>query len=170
MTIREASQLHQIPHQTIRKWVKSPDNCFNITLEPRSKHSIEKKVEMLKLYEESHLSINKFASIYDLKPTTLRNWIDNKDRLLAIYSSQRRSPVQTGIMKDSGKKAESMNPADEQDANQHIRDLKYENQYLKVKVAYLEALMELQGVHVPDLKKKLNTKLSKRSSHKESET
>lgn len=62
-----------------------------------------------------------------------------------------------------------MGAADDKDTKQHIKDLKDENEFLKAKVAYLEALMELNGTPVSGFKKKLDTGPSTESSNKESE-
>ena len=70
----------------------------------------------------------------------------------------------------SGEEARSVGTADDKDTRQHIRDLKNENEFLKAKVAYLEALMELNGTPVSSLKKKFNIKPSSKSSNGKSET
>lgn len=63
-----------------------------------------------------------------------------------------------------------MSAADDKDTKQHIRDLKDENEFLKAKVAYLEALMELNGTPASGFKKKSSIKPSIKSSEKASET
>ena len=170
MSIAEASQFYKITQQTIRKWAKAPDNCFHIKLAPHTKYSIEQKIEILRLYEESDLSIKKFSDLYAINYTTVRDWIRDKERLLAVYSSRRQSPVKPGIVKNSGKEAGSVPITNDNDTQQHIRDLKDENEYLKARVAYLEALMEINGTPVSGFKKKRNTRPSTRSSEGELET
>ena len=63
-----------------------------------------------------------------------------------------------------------MSASDDKDTKQHIRDLKDENEFLKAKIAYLEALMELNGIPVSGFKKKSSTRPSIKSSEEESET
>ena len=63
-----------------------------------------------------------------------------------------------------------MNAADDNDTKQHIKALKDENDFLKAKVAYLEALMELNGTPVSSFKKKSSIRPSIKSSEEESET
>ena len=62
-----------------------------------------------------------------------------------------------------------MSQSDDKDTKRHIRDLKEENEFLKAKVAYLEALMELNGTPVSSFKKKRNTRPSTKSSEEGSE-
>ena len=62
-------------------------------------------------------------------------------------------PVQTGLLSSPGKETEPVRAADDKDTKQHIRDLKDENEFLKAKVAYLEALMELNGTPASGFKK-----------------
>ena len=70
----------------------------------------------------------------------------------------------------SGEEAESVGTADNKDTKQHIRDLKDENEFLKAKVAYLEALMELNGTPASGFKKKSSIRPSIKSLEEESET
>ena len=170
MSVCDASELYSIPHQTIRLWIKSPDNCFDITTAPHTIYSIEKKVQILELFENSHLSISKFASLNNLKSSTVRDWVRNKKRILAIYSSQGKSPVKTKMIKSPGKEVEAVSTAGDEDTKKHFRDLKNENEYLKAKVAFLEALMEINGTPVPAFKKNFCIKPSTESSEKGSET
>ena len=59
---------------------------------------------------------------------------------------------------------------DDKYTKQHLRDLKAENEFLKAKVAYLEALMEYSGTPVSGFKKKSGIRPSTKSSEEGSET
>ena len=94
----------------------------------------------------------------------------DRDRIFAIYSSQRQLPVNTGITQCPREELPAVSTTDDKDTKQHLRDLKAENEFLKAKVAYLEALMEYSGTPVSGFKKKSGIKPSTKSSEEGSET
>ena len=64
----------------------------------------------------------------------------------------------------------AVSTTDDKDTKQHLQDLKDENEFLKAKVAYLEALMEYSGTPVSGFKKKSSIKPSIKSLEEGSET
>ena len=63
----------------------------------------------------------------------------------------------------------AVHASDDKDTKQHIRNLKDENEFLKAKVAYLEALMEINGTPAVGFKKKRDTMPLIKSSEPESD-
>ena len=170
MAIKEAVRTYGISRWTIKHWLKSPPDSLCKSLSGKTRYDIELKVEVLRFLEESNLSIRQVAILKNINRTTIHAWIKDKPRILAVYSSQGQHCTNAGQAKCPGEEAESMGTADDKDENQHIRALKDENQYLKARVAYLEALMELKGTPASGIKKKPDTKPSTESSEKGSET
>lgn len=170
MPVLEASQMYNISCHTIKNWLKNPDKYLNKTRTGRKPFDIEEKVQVLRLIEEGNLTHRQIADLKQINLYTIQNWIKDKNRILAVYSSQGHLPVQTGLLSRPGKEIEPVRAADDKDTKQHIRDLKDENEFLKAKVAYLEALMELNGTPASGFKKKSSIKPSIKSSEEESET
>ena len=121
------------------------------------------------MIETGDLTHRQIAELKHINLYTIRNWIKDKNRILAVYSSQGHLPMITGSSNNSGEETETVSVADDKDTKQHIRDLKNENEFLKAKVAYLEALMEINGTPVAGFKKKSNTGPSTKSSEEASE-
>ena len=119
--------------------------------------------------ESSGLTARQVAELNNLSLNTIYAWRKDQDRIFAVYSSQGQMPLNAGIMIRPREEVPAVITPDDKDTKQHIRDLKEENRYLKARVAYLEALMELNGTPVSDLKKKRNTRPSTKSSETESE-
>ena len=169
MTILEASRMYNLSRQTIGNWLKHPDKHLCKTRIGREPFDIEEKVEVLRLIETGDLTHRQIAELKHINLYTIRNWIKDKNRILAVYSSQGHLPMITGSSNNSGEETETVSVADDKDTKQHIRDLKNENEFLKAKVAYLEALMEINGTPVAGFKKKSNTGPSTKSSEEASE-
>lgn len=170
MSINAASRTYHIARETIRLWLKAPTGSLSLTRTGRSPYDIEVKVQALRLLEDGSLSIRQVADYMRIQPTTIYGWVKDKHSILAVYSSQEQRSMNDDLSISSGEEAESVGTADNKDTKQHIRDLKDENEFLKAKVAYLEALMELNGTPASGFKKKSSTKPSIESSKKESET
>ena len=153
MTILEASRMYNLSRQTICNWLKHPDKHLCETRIGREPFDIEEKVEVLRLIETGDLTHRQIAELKHINLYTIRNWIKDKNRILAVYSSQGHLPMITGSSNSSGEETETVSAADDKNAKQHIRDLKNENEFLKAKVAYLEALMEINGTPVAGFKK-----------------
>ncbi len=170
MSINTASQRYGVTRQTISRWLKDPANG-HYTAKNSHKHiDNETKIEVLRLLESGELTIPQAAALKNVKETTVRGWIYRKSSILAVYSSQRHYPEDTGTETAPGEEVAEVSSPDEKETKQHIRDLKAENEFLKAKVAYLETLMELNGTPAPEFKKKRNTRPSKKSSREESGT
>ena len=169
MSINAASRTYHIARETIRLWLKAPTGSLSLIRTGRSPYDIEVKVQALRLLEDGSLSIRQVADYMRIQPTTIYGWVKDKHSILAVYSSQEQRCVNASQVKSSGEETKSMGAADDKDTKQHIKDLKDENEFLKAKVAYLEALMELNGTPVSGFKKKLDTGPSTESSNKESE-
>ena len=170
LTILEISQMYGLSRQMIANWLKHPDKYLNDTRTKRQPFDIEEKVEVLRLIEVGELTLRQIAELKQINRYTIRNWIKDKNRILAVYSSQGYHPITTGLSNSPGEETEPVSAANDKDTKQHIRDLKDENEFLKAKVAYLEALMELNGIPASGFKKKSNTKPSTKSSEEVSET
>ena len=148
MTVLEVSQMYNLSRNTVENWLKYPDKYLNETRTGLKPFDIEEKVNVLRLIEEGDLTHRQIADLKQINLHTIRNWIKDKNRILAVYSSQGHLPMITGSSNSSGEETETVSAADDKDTKQHIRDLKNENEFLKAKVAYLEALMEINGAPV----------------------
>ena len=169
MTVLEVSQMYNLSKHTVDNWLKHPDKYLNETRTARKPFDIEEKADVLRLIEEGDLTHRQIADLKQINLNTIRNWIKDKNRILAVYSSQGHLPMITGSSNSSGEETETVSVADDKDTKQHIRDLKNENEFLKAKVAYLEALMEINGTPLAGFKKKSNTGPSTKSSEEASE-
>lgn len=170
MPILEVSQMYNISRQTIGNWLKYPDKYLNEIRTGLKPFDLEEKIQVLRLIEEGDLTHRQIADLKQISIYTIRNWIKDKNRILAVYSSQGHHPVRSDPLNSPGEETNPMGAADDKDTKQHIRDLKEENEFLKSKVAYLEALMELNGTPASGFKKKSSTRPSIESLEKESET
>ena len=170
MTVLEVSQMYNLSRNTIDNWLKYPDKYLNETRTGLKPFDIEEKVDVLRLVAEGDLTHRQIADLKQISLYTIRNWVRDKSHILAVYSSQGHHLKTTGLSNSPGEETESVSAADDRDIKQHIRDLKDENEFLKAKVAYLEALMELNGTPASGFKKKSSIKPSIKSSEKASET
>ena len=170
ITVLEVSQMYNLSKHTVDNWLKHPDKYLNETRIGLKPFDIEEKVDVLRLIEEGDLTHRQIADLKQINLNTIRNWIKDKNRILAIYSSQGHYSKNTGLSSSPGEETDTVSAADDKDTKQHIRDLKDENEFLKAKVAYLEALMELNGTPASGFKKKSSIKPSIKSSEKASET
>ena len=170
MTVLNVSQMYNISRHTVENWLKHPDKYLNENRTAHKPFDIEEKAEVLRLIEEGDLTHRQIADLKQINLHTIRNWIKDKSRILAVYSSQGHLPVHADLVSSPGEETEPVSAADDKDTKQHIRDLKDENEFLKAKVAYLEALMELNGTPASGFKKKSSIRPSIKSSEEESET
>lgn len=169
-SIMTLSRMYNISRHMIRYWRDSPDHYLDESRTACRFYDLDQKVEVLHMVEEGDLSISQIAELKGINPGTIRNWIRDKSHILAVYSSQEQHLMNDDLSIRSGEEAKSMSTADDKDIKQHNRDLRNENEFLKAKVAYLEALMELNGTPVSSFKKKANIKPSAKSSKEKSET
>ena len=170
MAVLEVSQMYNISRHTVDNWLKHPDKYLNEARTARKPFDIKEKAEVLRLIEEGDLTHRQIADLKQINLYTIRNWIKDKSRILALYSSQGHYPITTSLLNSPGEETGPVSVADDKDAKQHIRDLKDENEFLKAKVAYLEALMELNGTPASGFKKKSSIGPSIKSSEEGSET
>ena len=152
MSVSEASRKYNVARTTISNWLKAPE-----------------KIDVIRLFDKGDLSVQQIAKIKNLKYHTIRHWIQDKNHILALYSSQGKIDKDYELPKSPGEE-DFVSISDNKDTKQHIKDLKNENELLKAKVEFLEELMELNGTPVSSFKKKLYTKPLTDSSEKESET
>ena len=170
MSLLKLSQMYNISRNTISNWLKSQDHYLGKAENTRKQYDLEEKVEIIRMVEEGDLSVSQIADLKNINLYTVRNWIKDKSRILAVYFSQEHRSPNDYLPICPGEEAESVSTADDKDTKQHIRNLKDENEFLKSKVAYLEALMEINGTPASSFKKKLNIKPLTKSSEEESET
>jgi len=170
MTVLEVSQMYNLSRNAVDNWLKHPDKYLSENRTGLKPFDIEEKVNVLRLIEEGDLTLRQIADLKQINPSTIRNWIRDKSRILAVYSSQGHHPIHTDLLNSPGEETEPVSTADDKDTKQHIHDLKDENEFLKAKVAYLEALMELNGTPASGFKKKSSIKPSIKSSEEVSET
>lgn len=169
MNIAKVAAMYGVSRQSIINWTRSPEKYLSETRQAHTPFDLEEKVRILRMMELSGLTARQVAELKNLSLHTILGWVKDKDRLFAVYSSQGQVPVNTGITISPGEEVPSVSTPDDKDTKQHIRGLKEENEYLKARVAYLEALMELNGTPVSELKKKRNTRPSTKSSETGSE-
>ena len=153
MKIGKVAAMYGVSRQAINNWLRSPEKYLSETRQARTPFDLEEKVRILHMMESSGLTARQVAELKNLSLHTILGWVKDKDRIFAVYSSQGQVPVNTGITISPGEEVPSVSTPDDKDTKQHIRSLKEENEYLKARVAYLEALMELNGTPVSELKK-----------------
>ena len=161
-----------IPRQTIQNWVKDLGSHLPTAYPRRKKYSLDKKVEIINLWNKG-VPIREISEQQDINKGTIEGWIQDRNRLLAVYSVQETHPgmeFSPGRMMCREKRLPDMSSKEECDLKRYNRDLKSENEYLRAKVAYLEALMELSGFPASGLKKNSDIKPLTGSSDMESET
>jgi len=164
MKIITAMETYGVSRQAIRNWLRSPDKYLSETRGARSPFDLEEKVRILRMMESSKMTAAQVAEQKNLSLHTVLGWTKDRNRIFAVYSSQGQRPVKTVNTISPGEEVPAVGTPDDKDAKQHIRGLKEENEYLKARVAYLEALMELNGTPVSELKKKRSTRPSTKSS------
>ena len=169
MKISKVAAMYGVSCHTIGNWLKSPEKYLSETRRTNTPFDLGEKVRILRLMESSGLTARQVAELNNLSLNTIYAWRKDQDRIFAVYSSQGQMPLNAGIMIRPREEVPAVITPDDKDTKQHIRDLKEENRYLKARVAYIEALMELNGTPVSDLKKKRNTRPSTKSSETESE-
>ena len=172
MSTANISRELSIPNRTIRSWIKNHGVCSTAVYTPRKHYSLEKKVEIINLWQEG-MSIREISEQQGIYKGTIDYWIRDRNRLLAVYSVQEAHPEAVSIsgrVTPPEKRLPDMGSKEERDLKRYNRDLKSENEYLRAKVAYLESLMELSGIPSSGFKKNSVIKPSTESSDRESET
>ena len=169
MKIAKAAAAYGVSRQAINNWLRLPEKYLSEARTVRSPYDLEEKVSILRMIGSGDMTARQIAEQKKLNLHTIHGWIKDKDRIFAVYSSQGQRPVNTGFTISPGEEVPAVSTPDDKDTKQHIRSLKEENEYLKARVAYLEALMELNGTPVSELKKKRNTRPSTESSETGSE-
>ena len=172
MGAKSISRELDIPRQTIQNWVKDLRSCLPTAYPQRKKYSLEKKVEIISLWNKG-VPIREISEHQDINKGTIESWIQDRNRLLAVYSVQETHPgaeFSPGRMTCREKRLPDMSSKEECDLKRYNRDLKSENEYLRARVAYLEALMELSGVPASGFKKNSDIKPLTGSSDRKSET
>ena len=170
MKIGKVAAMYGVSRQAINNWLRSPEKYLSETRKAHTPFDLEEKVKILRFIEAGELTARQVAEQKNLSLHTILGWMKDKDRIFAVYSSQGQMPVNAGITIHPGEEVLSVSTPDDKDTKQHIRSLKEENEYLKARVAYLEALMELNGTPASGFKKKSSIKPSIKSSEEVSET
>jgi transposase len=169
MSIKTVSQMYNISRQAISNWLNSQDHYLSETRNALQPYDLEVKVAVLRMIEAGDLSVQQIAELKNINLFTIRGWIKDKNRILALYSSQGQPLMDNSLVKSPGKEESAVSASDDKDTKQHIRNLKDENEFLKAKVAYLETLMEISGTPAVSFKKKHDTKPLTKSSEPESD-
>ena len=169
-TVAAVSQMYGIAPTTLYKWRKASKESPNGNNKPHRYYDLEKKIEVLRLAESRSLSYRQIARLAHVGRTAATKWIKDKNHILALYSPQEQNLSPTGKATSSREETAAMSRSDDKDTRQHIHDLQVENEFLKARIAYLEALMELNGTPASGFKKKRNTRPSTKSSEEGSET
>ncbi len=167
MTVTEASRMYNVARSTISNWLESPEVYLSESRTVHQPYDLEDKLDVLRMAEQGDLTAKQIAEIKNIEYHTINHWIKDKNRILAVYSSQWKCATNYEIPKSPEEEAESVGKSCSKDTKRHIKDLKDENELLKAKVAFLEELMELNGTPVSSFKKKRNTKQSTESSKEE---
>ena len=167
MTMAEASVKFNISINSISNWKRDPEKYINHVSLGASRYSLEEKVAILGLIESRQSSVRQIAMAHGISLNTIKDWIKDKNHILALYSTQREilaaqatGNLLTEEMQDmSGKR-------NNEAGNNEAKALQQENRYLKARIAYLEKLMELNGMPAPEVKKKSDTEPSGSSAQK----
>ena len=165
MPIETVSQMYNISRQSINNWIKSQEHYLSETRNALQPYDLEEKVAVLRMIQAGDLSVPQIAELKNINLYTIRGWIKDKKHILAIYSSQRH----ISMVNSPREEETAVHASDDKDTKQHIRNLKDENEFLKAKVAYLEALMEINGTPAVGFKKKRDTMPLIKSSEPESD-
>lgn len=168
--IKEVSLAYNISPKTINSWVRLQDHYLGESRQWKQPFDLEEKVAVLNLVEARNLSVRQIADLKNISVKTIRSWIKDKGHILAVYSSQGHNPPIDVSSKSPGEELSPLCAADDKVIKQRIRDLKNENEFLKARVAYLEAFMEIKGIPASEFKKKPSTRPLTASSDKASET
>lgn len=172
MSVMSISRELNIPRQTVQNWIKKHGGCSTTSYTRKKHYSLEKKIETINLWNKG-VPIREISEQQDIGRKTISKWIRDRNRLLAVYSVQEAYPgvmISPDRMMNSEKRLPDMSSKEERDLKRYTRELKSENEYLKAKVAYLEALMELSGIPAAGFKKNSVIKPSTESSDRGSET
>lgn len=168
--IRTISEMSGIPYKTVWRWMNDSDDPVINENRVKNRYHHDQKTEILQLVETGRFTIPQIAAMKNIGQATIEEWIADKTRIRALYSSQGKHLMYEVKTSNPGKEASAMGTPDDKDTRQYIRDLKDENEFLKAKVAYLESLMELNGTPAASFKKKHNTRPSETSSEEGSGT
>lgn len=154
MPITRAARAYKIERHTIQKWVRRETGL--VAMPSWDGVMDERKLEAVGQVEAG-VSAVRVAQAYGVAEQTVRRWVADKKRILAVCTVRR-------IYSGAEEATAMPTRADEKDMRLQNRSLKEENEFLKAKVAYLEELMRLGDIHAHDFKKKAVTKRSTESS------
>ena len=155
-TIKQAAKEFDISYRTIQCWIRKEGVQYFPSIAPQRRYSLEKKVEVIKLYDEGS-TVSSISRQMDIHCETIKSWLRDKNRLLAVYSVQKSHP-EVPIRRISQAYPEQRKPdmnsqEDDQDLRRHNRELRKELEFYQAKAAYLEALLELSGIPADGFKK-----------------
>ena len=88
MSVRAVAKMYMMDNHTIHNWLKSPDHYLGEVRAAHKQHDLEEKIEILRLVEKGDLSVPQIADLKNINQHTIRNWIRDKRRILAVYSFQ----------------------------------------------------------------------------------
>ena len=185
-----------IPQTTVSSWMQIKDELIRWHEEQHSAKKVKKSIHTKNKYslEEKALVLlrikygeepKKLAQDLGIPSGTIHNWVIRKDELLDVYfrkienrplvaESKPEAPANiTSIAKRLHSYENGLPDTEETvmarkkgTSTLEERQLRKENEYLKTKVAYLETLMELNGLTPDGLKKKVDSKPSTSSATK----
>lgn len=167
MTMAEVSMKYNISVSSVSNWQKDPEKYINRVSIKASRYSLEEKVAILGLIESRQSSVRQIARAHGISQNTIKDWVKDKNHILAVYSTQREilAAQATGnlLTEEMQDMSDKINNAA---GNNEAKALQQENRYLKARIAYLEKLMELNGTPAPEVKKKFDTEPSGPSAQK----
>ncbi len=160
VTVSEASIRYHVSTSSIYNWRLEPEK--SLVCSPRQPHvySSEEKMEVLRQVEEGAGSIREIAEANRISSVTLRNWIRDKNQILAVYLAEEQLSLALEGNNSVEAQQTMASKKDIRTLSAENKSLKDENLYLKAKIAYLEKLMELNGTPAPEFKKKQDTRPS----------
>lgn len=160
VTVSEASIRYHVSTSSIYNWRLEPEK--SLVCSPRQPHvySSEEKMEVLRQVEEGARSIREIAEANRISRVTLRNWIRDKNQILAVYLAEKQLSLALEGNNSVEAQQTMASKKDIRTLSAENKSLKDENLYLKAKIAYLEKLMELNGTPAPEFKKKQDTRPS----------
>ena len=160
VTVSEASIRYHVSTSSIYNWRLEPEK--SLVCSPRQPHvySSEEKMEVLRQVEEGARSIREIAEANRISSVTLRNWIRDKNQILAVYLAEKQLSLALEGNNSVEAQQTMASKKDIRTLSAENNSLKDENLYLKAKIAYLEKLMELNGTPAPEFKKKQDTRPS----------
>lgn len=184
MTTAYVAREYKVTECTIRNWLHSANTLipwYEATYKKRPSVQGKRKHDPFTI-EEKALVIMRFK-LGETKPqlvastginlTTLTRWINNEKDILDVYFSSLAVSSHNGMVENPTPASyqEIVRSLHSQENSMQLEDcamsgrgkktleernLRKENEYLKTKVAYLEALLKVNGLNPEDIKKKLD--------------